>query len=400
MTEPRTHGNKPFVVVGAGIGGIAAAVALGRQGIQVRVLEQESDIGELGAGIQLAPNALRVLDSLGALDSVYEQAVSPPAITMRDAKSGEVLTRLEIDSEFLGRYGYPYIVTHRSDLHAALVAAARATGMVEIQAGARVVGIVQPSSDQVEVTLESGTVIGAPAVVGADGLHSATREYVTGGDELVYAGDFAYRGTVPYDAIPEREGKDEVTWWVGPGMHLIQYPVRGGELYNQVAVITSKREGSDASAWGSVEELDERFADKHELVRQGVSLVGRERRWVMVDREPIQSWTRRRVALLGDAAHPMLQYLAQGACQALEDAAGLANSVGGNPDPEVAFKHYEGVRAPRSAEAQRWARLMGEIAHADGILANMRNELLRLRPARDFRQVEWLYAGGPAAGGK
>lgn len=392
----------PFLIIGAGIGGAAAALALARQGRRALVLEQAPKIGEIGAGIQLAPNALRVLDTLGVLDEVYDEAVFPSAATIRDATSGEVLTRLDFDAEFVRRFGYPYIVTHRSDLHASLISAVAATGLVELRTDAQVVGLHRVDAERVEVEMAHGAPVVAGAVIGADGLHSVVREYVTGGDELCQLGDFAYRGTVAYDEIPDREGKDDVTWWVGPSMHLMQYPLRRKELYNQVAVFTSDRVG-DPEAWGGPDELDRRFADKHELVQQGVSLVDRDRHWAMVDRAPVKPWTRDRVTLLGDAAHPMVQYLAQGGCQALEDALCLAASVteraGQGLGVEAGFKNYESLRVPRTATVQTWARTMGEVVHADGVPAMLRDELLRTRESKDLPQVEWLYAHrvGPVA---
>ena len=307
--------SQPHAVVGAGIGGVAAALAMARRGSPVVVLEQAPEIGEIGAGVQLGPNALRILDRLGVLDPVYDAAVFPPAACLRDATTAEILTQLVFDEDFTRRYGYPYVVTHRSDLHKSLVAAALETGLVELRTDTQVVSVGDGSDDgSATLCLSDGTELPAPVVIGADGLHSVIREHVAGADAVRHLGDVAYRGTVPYDAVLERDGKDDMTWWVGPGMHLIQYPVRRKELYNQVAVFTTRQIGAPEE-WGTPEELDERFADKHELVRQGASLLGRDRRWLVVDRDPVTSWTRGRVTLLGDAAHPMVQYLAQAAAR-------------------------------------------------------------------------------------
>lgn len=383
--------DRTFLVIGAGIGGVAAALSLARRGHHVDVVEQAAEIGEIGAGIQLAPNALRALDNLGLLDAVYRAAFVPLGATMRDAVTAKVITRLDFGDGFRSTYGYTYVVTHRSDLHAALVAMARDTGLVDIRTGAEVTQLEQVGVDRVEVTLASGERCAAGAVIGADGLHSAARRHVVGDDELVYAGDFAYRGTVGYDQIAERDDRDDVTWWVGPGMHLIQYPIRRGELFNQVAVFSSDQDELDPESWGTTEELDRHFTDKHDLVRQGAALVGRDRRWAMVDREPAPTWTRGRVTLLGDAAHPMLQYLAQGGCMALEDAVCLGACVEREPDVDAAFARYERLRLPRTTKVQRWARNMGEIVHAAGVPAVLRDEMFRLRPTVDFEQVAWLY---------
>jgi 3-hydroxybenzoate 6-monooxygenase len=189
-----------------------------------------------------------------------------------------------------------------------------------------------------------------------------------------------------------------VVWWAGPKMHLIQYPIRRGELLNQVAVFTSERYRPGSEDWGTPEELEERFAGKHRHVRAGLALIGRDRRWLLYDREPVDNWTRGRVTLLGDAAHPMLQYLAQGACMALEDAVCLAGSMAAHGgDPAGAFPAYQRERIPRTAKAQRWARGMGELVHLDGMGALVRNALLRARADDDFSYVDWLYGYGSEA---
>ncbi|WP_432828021.1 FAD-dependent monooxygenase [Dactylosporangium sp. CA-092794] len=381
----------PFLVVGGGIGGMVLALALARRGQRSLVLEQAPEIGEIGAGIQLAPNGLRVLDRLGVFQALLATAVAPPAATLRDATSGEVLARLTFDDRFRGEYGYPYLVIHRSDLHSGLVDAALATGLVEIRTNSRVAGLRQDPAGPAEVALATGERLRAQRVVGADGLHSVVREYVSGGDDLVHLGDFAYRGTVPYDEIADREGKDDVTWWVGPSMHLIQYPVRGGSLINQVAVFTSDADRPDLGAPADPADFDRLLDGKHPLVAQGAALLDRQRHWAMIDRNPLGRWTRGRVTLLGDAAHPMVQYLAQGGCQALEDAACLAECVASNDDAESAFKDYESRRIPVTATVQRWARNMGAIVHAGGLMRDLRDELLRSRTTDSFPHVDRLY---------
>jgi len=382
----------PFVVVGAGIGGIGTALALAQRGRPVLVLEQAPQTGEIGAGIQLGPNALRVLDGLGVLDEVSRDAVHPPAATMRDATTGEILTRLTFDDTFRATYGYPYLVAHRTDLHSSLLSAAEATGLVEIRTSSRLSEVRQNSLGETEILLATGQEIRTQALIGADGLHSVVRRHVVvGSDDLVHSGDFAYRGTVPYAEAPDRDGKDDMTWWVGESMHLIQYPVRGGELFNQVAVFSGSHRGIEPEKWDHVSEFASRFDGKHPLVLEGAAQLNKQRIWPVVDRAPIRRWTAGRITLLGDAAHPMVQYLAQGVCQALEDVACLAACVESTPDAETAFAQYEAKRASVAGTVQRWARAMGQIVHAGGIAAELRNELLRARPSAEFRQLHWLY---------
>jgi len=382
---------RPFVVVGAGIGGMAVAAALAQRGHRVLILEQAAELGEIGAGIQLAPNALRVLDGLGVLDDVVAKAVRPRAATMRDATTGEVLTRLDFDASFVERFGYAYLVTHRSDLHRSLVDATQATGVAEIRTDSRVVTVAE-DADGVVIVLESGERLEARALIGADGLHSVVRKYLIGNDEVVHNGDFAYRGTVPYEDVKGRVGSDEITWWVGKDMHLIQYPVRGGELVNQVGVFRS-----DPNVKGSVvdggdpTDFDRLIADKHPLVLEGAARLERHRVWPIVDRESVTRWVSGPVAVVGDAAHPMVQYLAQGACQALEDVACLVACVEKFDDVAEAFEAYETRRAPVAATVQRWARTMGQIVHAGGITADLRNALFKTLCAIASPQLEWLY---------
>jgi len=381
------------LVVGGGIGGLATALALSREGMPVCVLEQAHEFGEIGAGIQLAPNALRMLERLGLVDRIAANAFYPRKAVLMSAVTGERLTGLDFGVRFRETYGYPYIVMHRSDLLAALLDACRASPLVTLCNDRMVHGLGQ-GAEEVVVACADGSTYRARAVVGADGIWSAVRRFTVGDDEPVRSRDVAYRDTVPIEAVPEHSGLD-VVWWAGPRMHLIQYPIRRGELLNQVAVFTSDRYGTDSEDWGTPEELEERFGAKHEHVRAGVRLIGRDRRWLLHDREPVDNWTRGRVTLLGDAAHPMLQYLAQGACMALEDAVCLADSLRAQADdPAKAFLDYQRERIPRTSKAQRWARRMGELVHLDGMGALLRDLVLRDRADDDFTYVDWLYGYG------
>jgi 3-hydroxybenzoate 6-monooxygenase len=384
------------LVVGGGIGGLAAALALSRQGMAVCVLEQAAEFGEIGAGIQLAPNALRMLERLGIADRVLADAFFPRRAVLLDAVSGERLTGLDFGVKFRETYGHPYIVMHRSDLLAALLDACRASPLVALRNDRRVEELEQDAGG-VLVRCTGGVAYRARAVVGADGVWSTVRRFTVGDDQLVCSRDVAYRGTATPEAVPDHGGLD-VVWWAGPKMHLIQYPIRRGELLNQVAVFTSDRYRPGSEDWGTPDELKERFAGKHRHVRAGLALIGRDRRWLLYDREPADNWTRGRVTLLGDAAHPMLQYLAQGACMALEDAVCLADSMAAHGgDPAGAFPAYQRERIPRTAKAQRWARGMGELVHLDGMGALVRNALLRGRADDDFGYVDWLYGYGSEA---
>lgn len=381
-----------LVVVGGGIGGLAAALALGRQGRRVDLLEFAPEFGEIGYGIQLAPNALRVIDWLGLLEPVCANGVQPQQGVMMSALTGERLTAISFGDEFKQRYGYPYVVTHRRDLLDSLLAACREVPTIRLHNGKQVVRLTD-RGDTVEVDCADGTGFTADAVIGADGVRSVVRDYVVDDGPPVCSGDVAYRGAAPIDVINAAAGVDNVVWWIGPDMHLIQYPIRRGELFNQVAVFTSGiyEPGMPDEQWGTADELDRLFSDKVEPVRDGVKLISRDQKWSLHDRNSVPAWTRGRVTLLGDAAHAMLQYLAQGACQALEDARCLAESIGSADDIPKAFEVYERNRVARTADVQKWARWMGDIVHADDAFAAVRDALLADRADNDFGYFDWLY---------
>jgi salicylate hydroxylase len=385
------------VVVGGGIGGLSVALALGRAGIDVDLLESAPDFGEIGYGIQLAPNALRVLDWLGVLDAVFANGVLPQQGVMMSAVTGERLTAVSFGNEFRRRYGYPYVVTHRRDLLSSLLGACRATTPLTLHNNKRVEAI-EELPRHVRVLCADGSEFTADAVIGADGIRSVVRDYVVGDGPPVCSGDVAYRGAAPIDIIGDAAGVDNVVWWVGPRMHLIQYPIRRGELFNQVAVFSSDRYGAGVAAdeWGTVDELDRLFGDKVQSVQDGVKLIGRDQKWQLQDRNSVSNWTRGRITLLGDAAHAMLQYLAQGACQALEDAQCLAMKLSASDDVTSAFESYQKERIAKTGDVQRWARWMGDIVHADNGFAAVRNALLTSRPDNDLSYFDWLYCGGDA----
>jgi len=387
----------PVIIVGGGIGGLATALSLASRGRRVHVLERAPEFTEIGAGIQLAPNALRVLSELGLLEPTLSEAVQPVRAVMMEARTGERLAGMDFGEQFRTTFGAPYVVTHRSDLLTVLLKACLASDLITLENSRRVV-ILKERGDEVLIVCEDGSRYSAPLVIGADGLRSACREYVLDDGPPVCSGDVAYRGALPIALAQSVSDEPTITWWVGPKVHLIQYPVRGGNLFNQVGVFTSDayRDGVDPASqeWGTPEELDERFSDLDDRVRSSAALLNRDRRWALFDRPPAATWTKGRVTLIGDAAHPMLQYLAQGGCQALEDAFTLGACLA---DPTVdvadALSRYESMRRPQAGLAQTWARRVGDIVHGDGLLAILRNALLHQLKADDFRYVDWLYQG-------
>jgi 3-hydroxybenzoate 6-monooxygenase len=347
-------------------------------------------LGEIGAGIQLAPNATRVLDGLGVLEGMLESAVRPRELVYMDALSGERITSVDLGEAFTARYGHPYIVTHRTDLHGALLDACVEHPRIILETD-RHAEAIEDRGDVVVVSTAAGAIYEAAAVVGADGLHSVVRRWIVE-DDLHETPHVAYRGTIPFADVSPHARADSMVIWVGPDLHLVQYKLRGGELYNQVGVFKSHRFGL-ADDYGSSEELDEHFSRCCDYVRYGASLLGRAMRWPMADRAPIDRWTKGRVTLLGDAAHPMLQYVAQGGCQALEDAAAMARHVTAHDDLGEAFRAYERERIPRTARVQLTARKFGELCHLAGVGAELRNHVFSQHDPQDYEVLDWLYQG-------
>ncbi len=381
-----------ILVIGGGIGGLTAALALTRGGHRVTVLEKAAQFAELGAGLQLAPNATRILDRLGVLDQVLGAGVRPRRLLLRSAVTARELTALDLGEKFTQRYGAPYVVMHRSDLLTILYDACAAAG-VELRPD-RDVTAVTDDGHAVQAECSDGTRHAAEAVLAADGLHSGVRRLFTA-DQPVCSGFAAYRGTAGVQEVTARSELDEVVAWIGPDLHFVQYPLRAGQIYNQVAVFRSRRYAADPGLgdadWGGPDELDEAFGACCPQVREATGFLWRDRWWPMYDREPIDVWTRGRIALLGDAAHPMLQYLAQGACQAIEDGDALARALADGRPADKALAQYQAERAPQAGRVQRAARTWGDIWHVSGVGALLRDELFARRPPDDFGYTDWLY---------
>jgi len=380
-----------LLVIGGGIGGMATALAAARAGRPVRLLERAPAFTEIGAGLQVGPNAIRVLMNLGLYERIEEVAVFPSRGVFMDALTGKYLTSLDFGPAFRERYQAPYAVMHRSDLLDILLDACRASDRIVLENGKEVVAVRELDGDIVRVECADGSAYEADAVIGADGLNSRVRGLIAD-DEPVCSGYAAYRGTMPVGDLGAGIDGDSVVLWIGPGMHMIQYPIRRGELYNTVAVFHSDSFQQGKDGWGGPKELDARFATACDEVRRGVALVDRSRHWKTYDREPLDRWTTGRVALLGDAAHPMLQYLGQGACQALEDAEALGRGLAEHGDDFTkVFAAYEQGRIPRATRCQTTARTWGEIWHTDGVGRTLRNHILTSRAADDYTHTDWLY---------
>jgi salicylate hydroxylase len=389
MSTPQS--NPPVLVAGGGIGGLAAALALVRQGFRVKVLEQSPEIGEIGAGIQLGPNAFHAFDALGVGELTRSRAVFTDYMVMHDAIDEFEVGRIPTGEAFRQRFGNPYAVIHRVDVHRSLLEGAQATGQVEFVTSTRMERVAQ---DEAGVTVfdQTGQAHRGLALIGADGVKSVLRaQYVN--DPPRITGHVVYRAVVEKADFPPELQWNAASIWVGPNCHLVHYPLRGGEQYNVVVTFHSRQ----AEEWGVTEgtkaEVQSYFQDICPKARQLIDLPKSWKRWATADREPIGQWSFGRATLLGDAAHPTTQYLAQGACMALEDAVTLGEAlrVRGN-DFIAAFDLYQRSRVARTARIVLSAREMGRIYHAKGVERLVRNELWKGRTTERFYDaMEWLY---------
>jgi 2-polyprenyl-6-methoxyphenol hydroxylase-like FAD-dependent oxidoreductase len=391
VTAPTPNASLDVLVVGGGIGGLAAGLAIARAGRNVRIVERAPQFGEIGAGLQLGPNATRAFDRLGVYDEVARSAVFPSRAVVRDAITGSTLTVLDLGEAFTARYDYPYMVAHRRDVLDALLAACQVEDRVELET-ARVVISAREDPQAAEVEFEDGQRYRADVLVGSDGIRSRVRHLIDASDPT-FSGHIAFRGAIPIEDVPDVVADDEVVLWIGPGMHLMQYPVRSGTLYNQVAVYETPTPDI-AGAGGQEGGVEAAFANACEPVRRSLALIDPTRSWPVYDRTPLSTWSTSRSVLIGDAAHAMLQYLGQGACQALEDALALGAALQRNPhDRRAAFRAYEEARMPIASRCQTVARPWGDLWHTeDPTLLALRNRVFRLRHADDYSDLDWLYA--------
>ncbi|MDA0637887.1 FAD-dependent oxidoreductase [Nonomuraea sp. MCN248] len=396
MTPPSAN-PVDVLIVGGGIGGLSAAYALAREGLRVRVLERAGAFGEVGAGLQIAPNCTRILHDYGLLDEVKSLGVLPRSMVMRDAVDGGELTRLDL-ADLERVYGFPYLVIHRSDLHGVFLRACRREG-VDLVTDARVTGYENTSSGA-RVRLADGRADEGRIVIAADGLHSVARRLLID-DEPVSSSYVAYRAALPIEDAGRDVDLSEVSVHVGPRCHFVRYGLRGGEMLNQVAVFQSPKALAGEEDWGTPDELDSAFAATCPDVRSGIPLMWRDRWWRMYDRDPLMTWVHGNVALLGDAAHPPLQYMAQGAIMAIEDGWVLARHAAarragdGAIDWQGALAAYEAVRPEHCRRVLTTARAWGELWHLDGLPRLQRNALLRARDPYDYSFTDWIY--GPTA---
>jgi len=381
----------PVLVSGGGIGGLAAALALVRQGFEVTVFEQAPEVGEIGAGMQLGPNAFHAFDALGVGDKTRSRAVYTDFMVMHDALDETQVGKIPTGEAFISRFGNPYAVIHRVDVHRSLLDGAQETGKVQFLTNTRIVRVEQ---DETSVTVfdQNGKSYQGLVLIGADGGKSVVRQqYVN--DQPRVTGHVVYRAVVEKEDFPKDLQWNAASIWVGPNCHLVHYPLRGGEQYNVVVTFHSRHQEEWGVTDGSKEEVQSYFEDIATKPRQLIDLPKTWKRWATADREPIANWVFGRATILGDAAHPTTQYMAQGACMALEDAVTLGEALRVNQNnwPE-ALTLYERSRVARTARIVLSGREMGRIYHAKGVERLVRNSLWKGRtPERFYDAVEWLY---------
>jgi len=387
---------RSILIAGGGLGGLAAALALGRKGLAVRVLEQAPKFAPIGYGIQLGPNVFPMFDRLGISAAVMRDATIPRNILMLDALSGEEVTHIPTGPKFRARFTHPYIIIHREDIHRVLIEACAAVPAITMEGGAGVADFEETDDGGVRVVLEDGRRVEGAALIGADGLRSAVRARLVTEGEPQPIGYVAHRTIVPMDAlaahIPYRE---EVVLWGGPGFHIVHYPLRHGTLFNVVAVFRTATfaERLDPAAYAA--EVRKTYQDAHPVMKTLTDMMDLERRWIIADRDPIRHWGKGRVTLLGDAAHPVLQSFAQGACMAIEDGVVLGELVAlAGGDLAQAFACYQKNRLLRTARLALESRAIWGFYHAEGIARDVRNDTCARWSEDDvFCCLAWLYDG-------
>src|SRR5919108_1331722 len=400
---------RPVIVAGGGIGGLAAALALARKGFRSIVLEQASQFGEIGAGIQLAPNAWHALDALGVGSLVKKEAVFIEHLLMFDGVDGEKIIDIPLDKRFAKRFANPYAVTHRADIHGSLLDGCKALPeLIELRTSSRVAGFQQDESG-VTVRTELGSIHGS-ALVAADGGRSVIREKIVGDPLPPGTGHMCYRAVLNIADVPKELRLPAATLWAGHNTHIVHYPLRGWKLFNLVATVIGKHTSGGHNEAATLEEVLPLFAHYCDKPLKLMRTPKEYRRWMLQYREPVDNWVRGPVALLGDAAHFMLQYMAQGAAMAMEDAVCLGLCADeSDGDFPAAFEQYQNARLLRATRVQVSAnQLVGMIFHVpDGLEREVRNDIYRGRPAeRYYDALEWIFSapdyvrnfGKPGAG--
>ncbi|GGY05450.1 3-hydroxybenzoate 6-monooxygenase [Streptomyces minutiscleroticus] len=382
-----------ILIAGGGIGGLAAALSIAQHGHRAIVLERRKSFSELGAGIQLGPNAFHSLDRLGVGAAARRDAVYIDELKFMDGTTGEQVASMPLTDTYRARFGNPYAVVHRADLYQVLLDACIAEQNITLHTDCFVTHYEQDKENVTAVT-DTGRHFTGTALIGADGIRSAIRDQLAGDGTPRVSGHTIYRSVIPMEQVPRELRWNTVTLWAGPKWHFVHYPIANGKFLNLAA---TRDDGAQHVVVGRPAERHHvltEFPDLSDTARQLLELGTDWKEWVLCDRDPIERWTDGRVALLGDAAHPMLQYAAQGACMALEDAVLIGQLLAGSAeDTPQRLEKYNAERYTRTARAQQVARAMGEqLYHPAGDAAAARNAMLSsLTVDALYDKVQWLH---------
>ncbi|MFV0384182.1 3-hydroxybenzoate 6-monooxygenase [Paracoccus sp. (in: a-proteobacteria)] len=385
--------NHPVLIAGGGIGGLATAIGLAQKGIPSLVMERARQLGEIGAGIQLGPNAFHAFDYLGVGEAARGIAVYIDSLRLMDAISGEEITRIPLDDAFRAHFRNPYAVIHRGDLHSIFLKACQDHPLISLRTSSEVTGYEQDGATATAI-LKSGERLVGRLLVGADGLWSNIRGQLVGDGAPRVSGHTTYRSVIPTDQMPEDLRWNAATLWAGPKCHIVHYPLKGWKVFNLVVTYHNDAPSPEAGVPVDHAEVRKGFEHVNPVARQIIERGQDWKRWVLCDREPVQNWIDGRVVLLGDAAHPMLQYFAQGACMAMEDAVALSAMLDRHgEDQDRALSAYQELRRHRTARVQLQSREIGQhVYHPAGAHADLRNAVMRAKsPAQWFDAVGWLY---------
>ena len=387
--------DEPILIIGGGIGGLATALGLAQVGRRSVVLEKAPVLGEIGAGIQLGPNAFHCFDRLGVGDAARGMAVFIDELKLMDALSGEEICHVPLGDDFRARFGNPYAVVHRGDLHGVLLRACRDSDLIDLRVDCEVTSYEQDGRT-VRAHLAGKDSVEGSILVGADGLWSNVRKQLLDDGPPRVSGHTTYRSVIPTEQMPEDLRWNAATLWAGPKCHIVHYPLSGWKVFNLVVTYHNDAPEPVAGQPVSEDEVLRGFAHVSERA-QNIIRHGRDwKLWVLCDRDPVERWVDGRVALLGDAAHPMMQYMAQGACMAMEDAVAFAECVDRHPgDTDAALAAYQALRVLRTTRVQLMSREVGDhVYHPAGAHAALRNTIMQAKSDTDwYETLGWLYGG-------
>ena len=376
-----------ILIVGAGIGGLVSALCLNKKGYEVEMYEQSEVLSELGAGVQLSPNATRVLDYLELTDDLKPHVFEPRSFQFLNYKTEKIISKRDLGSKIQDDFGFPNFDVHRADLQKVLLNKVEEKG-IKIYSNMKVIDVGnEENKSYIKINEEK---IKADIVIGADGIHSVVREKLFEKKEPSFTGNVAWRMLIPVDSLPRDLILPDTTVWLGPKKHFVSYHVSGGKNLNCVCLV--EQDGWTNESWserGNIEDLREVYNGWNQTIETLLKIANPNTlyRWALHDRPPMKQWSKGRITLLGDAAHPMLPFLAQGAAMAIEDGAVLADCISSYEDNEKSLKYFEQIRKPRTSFVQLAARRNAKILHLSGLAAFFRNIIMGYAGNKIFNKL-------------